>query len=102
MTALPEAKLAREAEMCYATDAMVSDFDCWKENESVVTAEMIVENLTKNVETSRNIVSKMSTEYQLNNSCECRNSLEHSIITDLRKVDQSRLESIRLLIDKYM
>lgn len=102
MTALPEAKLAREAEICYVTVAMVTDFDCWKENESVVTAEMIVENLTNNVETSKNIVRKMSTEYQLDNSCECQNSLEHSIITDLRTVDRSRLESIKLLVDKYI
>ena len=102
MTALPEAKLAREAEMCYVTVAMVTDFDCWKENEGVVTAEMIVENLTKNVEAARHIVRKLSAEYQLNDSCECHNSLENAIITDLRKVDRSKLESIRLLIDKYI
>ena len=102
MTAIPEAKLAREAEMCYVTVAMVTDFDCWKENESVVTAEMIVENLTKNVEISRNIVRKLSAEYQLTDSCKCHNSLENSIITDLRTVDQSKLDSIRLLVDKYI
>ena len=59
MTALPEAKLAREAEMCYATMAWVTDYDCWHESEETVTVEMVVQNLQKNVATSKELLQRV-------------------------------------------
>ena len=102
MTALPEAKLAREAEMCYATVALVTDFDCWKEDEGPVNADMIVKNLLSNVETSKNIVRELSVCDDINYSCLCHNALSNAIITDLSGVDSERVENIKLLIGKYI
>ena len=102
MTALPEAKLAREAEICYATVALVTDFDCWKENEGSVNADMIVENLLNNVENSRNVVRELSMGQKMDYLCNCGDALENAIITDLKHVDPARLESIKFLIGKYI
>ena len=102
MTALPEAKLAREAEMCYATVALVTDFDCWKMDEGPVNADMIVKNLLSNVETSKNLVRELAACEDMNYSCLCHNALSNAIITDLSGVDSERMENIKLLIGKYI
>ena len=84
MTNMPEAKLAREAEMCYASVAMVTDFDCWHPNHDAVTVDAIVKVLLANAENARSLVKTVApmlkqdaTSYQ----CACRSALEHAIIT---------------------
>ena len=82
MTALPEAKLAREAEICYGTMAWVTDFDCWHPDHDAVTVEMVVENLIANVANSRIILRHIMPALAELGPCECQTALANAIITD--------------------
>ena len=81
MTNLGEARCAREAEISYATMAMVTDYDCWKEDEAHVTVEMVIENLTKNAALAKSIV-KLAVAQLRDFSCSCHSSLQNAIMTD--------------------
>jgi len=84
MTNMPEAKLAREAEMCYATVAMVTDYDCWHPNHDDVTVEAIIKVLVANAEKARNLVKNVAPRLMRDAaaaSCGCRRALEHALIT---------------------
>lgn len=84
MTNMPEAKLAREAEMCYATVAMVTDYDCWHPNHDDVTVEAIVKVLLANAEKARTLVKKVAPRLRDDSQaarCSCRFALEHALIT---------------------
>jgi 5'-methylthioadenosine phosphorylase len=84
MTNMPEAKLAREAEMCYATVAMVTDYDCWHPNHDDVTVEAIVKVLLANAEKARTLVKKLAPRLRDDSQasrCSCRFALEHALIT---------------------
>ena len=102
MTALPEAKLAREAEICYATLACVTDYDCWREATEVVTVEMVVANLMKNVSTSRAILREALPRIPLERSCPCASALESAIITSRDRISQETRETMRPIIGKYL
>jgi 5'-methylthioadenosine phosphorylase len=102
MTALPEAKLAREAEICYATLACVTDYDCWREATEVVTVEMVVANLMKNVSTSRAILREALPRIPLERSCPCASALESAIITSWDRIPQETRETMRPIIGKYL
>ncbi len=102
MTALPEAKLAREAEICYATLACVTDYDCWREATEVVTVEMVVANLMKNVSTSRAILREALPRIPLERSCPCASALESAIITSRDRIPQETRETMRPIIGKYL
>ena len=82
MTALPEAKLAREAEICYATMAWVTDYDCWHPDHDAVTVEMVIENLVANVANSRIILRHIMPTLAALGPCECQTALTNAIITD--------------------
>ena len=85
MTALPEAKLAREAEICYATIACATDYDSWHESEEPVTVEMVIGNLSANVANAQRILQEVASKIPADRShvdCDCANSLATSIITD--------------------
>src|SRR6266536_2722707 len=101
MTALPEAKLAREAELCYAMIACVTDYDCWHESEESVTVEMVVGNLSANVANAqrilRGIAGKIPTDRSAN-TCSCPNALETAILTDSNKIPADVKEKYSLLI----
>ena len=103
MTAAPEAKLAREAEICYAVLACSTDYDCWHPEHDNVTTEMILDNLRSNVETSkkivRNLVSKL-TDRQRN--CPCANALQFAIATQPDKIPITKRHQLKLLLDKYL
>ncbi|MHB9034322.1 MAG: S-methyl-5'-thioadenosine phosphorylase [Anaerolineae bacterium] len=102
MTALPEAKLAREAEICYATVAMVTDYDCWHEAEGPVSADMVVANLLANVDVAKNLVrSLVPAAAAAPRQCACQHALADAFITNRAAVPPERLESLRLLIGKY-
>ena len=81
MTALPEAKLAREAEMCYATMAWITDYDCWHESQETVTVEMVVQNLLQNVAASREMLRRVIPSLDTDTECACNTALKDAIIT---------------------
>ena len=81
MTASPEAKLAREAEMCYATLAMVTDYDCWHPGHESVTAEMILTNLRKGVDTVKRVLKLLLPSIPERRDCACASALEHAVVT---------------------
>ena len=102
MTAAPEAKLAREAEICYAVLACSTDYDCWHPEHDNVTTEMILDNLRSNVEISkkivRNLVSKIQGEQR---NCACSNALQYAIATQQDKIPIAKRHQLKLLLDKY-
>ncbi len=102
MTALPEAKLAREAEMCYATVACATDYDCWHETEKQVTVDMVIANLLKNVVTSKNILRRVIPSLEERRTCLCSSALENSIITAKEIIPEKTKEALFPLISKYM
>ena len=102
MTALPEAKLAREAEICYSTLACVTDYDCWRESTEVVTVDMVVQNLSKNVETAKTIISTIIEKIPIGRNCYCDSALKDSILTAKESVDKHALEKLGIIISKYM
>ncbi len=81
MTNMAEARLAREAEMCYATIAAITDYDCWYESEEAVTVEMVIANLMKNADSSKKLLKEAIRGIQDAPACPCRESLKYAIIT---------------------
>jgi 5'-methylthioadenosine phosphorylase len=105
MTALPEAKLAREAELCYATIACATDYDCWHESEESVTVEMVLSNLNANVTNAQRILTSIARKIPADRStniCGCSKALETSIVTDSSKIPADVKEKYSLLIGKYL
>ena len=102
MTALPEAKLAREAEMCYATMALVTDYDCWREAEETVSVELIVANLLKNVAASLEVIRELLSRIPNSRDCACASALEDAIITRPERIPQTALNRLSLIVDKYL
>jgi len=102
MTALPEAKLAREAEICYCTLAMVTDYDCWHESEQSVTVDMVVANMQANVESSRRIIRSAVARISAERRCSCGSALSGAIMTAPDKMPPERIETLRPLIAKYL
>ncbi len=105
MTALPEAKLAREAELCYAVIACATDYDCWHETEESVTVEMVIGNLSANVANAQRILQKVAQSIPADRSglaCDCRNALATAIITDRALIPAEVKERYSLLIGKYL
>jgi len=102
MTALPEARLAREAELCYATLASVTDYDCWHESEESVSIQMIVSNLLRNVAAAKKIVRHAAQAIQGERQCACASALENAIITARERIPPEVKERLQLLIGKYL
>lgn len=102
MTAIPEAKLAREAEMCYATIAMVTDYDVWHPSHGSVTVEMVVQNLLKNAEMGKRIVRYAIDEVPgAREHCPCPEALRDSIITSRDRIPAKSKRNLGLLLAKY-
>jgi 5'-methylthioadenosine phosphorylase len=101
MTALPEAKLAREAEICLAMLACSTDYDCWHETHEVVTAEMIVGNLLKNVEVSRRAVRLALQRLPSPRECGCKDALKDAIVTSLDLVPEETKSRLSPIIGRY-
>jgi 5'-methylthioadenosine phosphorylase len=101
MTNLTEAKLAREAEICYVTVAMVTDYDCWHPHHSAVTVGEIIANLTKNAENACKVVTAAVARMPARRSCKCGDALEFAIITDRKLVNQATRQKLGILVDKY-
>ncbi|MDI6792692.1 MAG: S-methyl-5'-thioadenosine phosphorylase [bacterium] len=102
MTVATEAKLAREAEICYAALAMATDYDCWYEEEEEVTVEMIIANLRKNVNKAKTIIKEVVGKLPGSRECACAVALKDAIITAREKIPAQVKEDIGLLIGKYI
>ncbi len=102
MTNLQEAKLAREAEMCYTTLALVTDYDCWHPQHDAVTVAEIIQNLNKNSENAQKIIRASVKRLPMESTCKCRNALKHAILTDLRKAPEGTKAKLDLLLKKYI
>ena len=102
MTALPEAKLAREAEICYAALACVTDYDCWHGSHESVTIDMVIDNLNRNTEMARNILRKVVTSIPEKRDCHCATALKDAIITAPEFISPQKKKGFSLLIGKYV
>jgi 5'-methylthioadenosine phosphorylase len=102
MTNLQEAKLAREAELCYVTVAMVTDYDCWHPHHDSVTMDQIVAVLVKNAENACNVVRHAVAAMPKDRACKCGSALAHAIITDRDKIPQETKEKLKLILGKYL
>ena len=102
MTALPEAKLAREAEMCYASLSCVTDYDTWHESEESVTIDMVIANLLRNIDTAKRIIGIAAAHIPDKRECGCAAALKNAIVTDRKKIPQKTKRDLKLLIGKYV
>ena len=102
MTASPEAKLAREAEICYATLALVTDYDCWHPVHESVTAEMILASLHKAVVTVKSILRSLLPAIPAARNCDCASALQCAIATDAAHMPEEKRRELGLLIGKYL
>ena len=102
MTNFAEARLAREAEICYATLAAVTDYDCWHPGHDSVTIDMVIQNLSKNVENAKNIISIAIKNLKTQRSCACRDALKYAIITDKNLIPAKVKKDLDIIIGKYI
>ncbi len=102
MTNLQEAKLAREAEICYTTIAMVTDYDCWHPDHDAVTVTDIIANLTKNAENACNLVAAAVAAMPKARDCKCGSALAHALITDRKTIPDATRRKLELLVGKYL
>lgn len=102
MTNVQEARLAREAEICYATIACVTDYDVWREPSEDVTIQQVVQNLNKNVKTAIQILRRVISQISQERDCSCREALRDAIITARDKIDDETRARLGLLVSKYL
>ena len=102
MTNLQEAKLAREAEICYTTMALVTDYDCWHPDHDSVTVTDIVKNLHKNSENAQKIIKAAVKRLPVERTCKCGTALQYAILTDLKKAPAETRAKLELLLRKYL
>ena len=102
MTNLQEAKLAREAEICYTTIAMVTDYDCWHPDHDAVTVNDIIANLTENATNACKLVTEAVRAMPAERACKCGSALAHALITDRKAIPQATRKKLELLVGKYL
>lgn len=102
MTNLTEAKLAREAEICYATIAMITDYDCWHPDHESVTAAQIIATLNQNAENAQKVLRAAIREVPSLRSCKCGTALKHSLVTDMKIVPKATKKRLSAIIGKYI
>jgi 5'-methylthioadenosine phosphorylase len=102
MTNLHEAKLAREAEICYATLALVTDYDCWHPDHDAVTVSQIIDNLNRNAANAQKVITAAVAALPHERICKCSSALSHALITDRKKVPPATRRKLDLLVGKYL
>jgi 5'-methylthioadenosine phosphorylase len=102
MTNLQEAKLAREAEICYTTLALVTDYDCWHPAHDSVTVDMIIANLTQNAKTAQQVIARVVGQLPVPRTCECARALATALITRPEAVPAATKEKLKPIVGKYM
>jgi len=98
MTNATEAKLAREASICYATLALVTDYDCWKEEEEPVTVEAVLAIMHKNVEAAQQVLKKLASDFKGKRSCDCGSTAKNSVVTDSKRIPVQLKNKLSILI----
>jgi 5'-methylthioadenosine phosphorylase len=101
MTNLTEAKLAREAEICYSTVAMITDYDCWHPDHASVTLEEIISNLNRNAENAQNVIREAVRNLPAERTCKCGRALAHAIVTDPAMIPAAARKRLSLIAGKY-
>ncbi|MBM3246053.1 MAG: S-methyl-5'-thioadenosine phosphorylase [Candidatus Omnitrophica bacterium] len=102
MTNMSEAKLAREAEICYASLACVTDYDCWHPEHESVTIDIIIQNLSKNVENAKKILSLVIRSIPAERDCACQDALKYAIVTDRKLIPAKVKKDLEIIIGKYV
>lgn len=102
MTNITEARLAREAEMCYATLASITDYDCWHQTEKEVSVDIILYNLKHNVENAKKILKKTIATLPQRRQCTCRKALEYAIVTPPEAIPETVKQKLKAIIGKYI
>jgi 5'-methylthioadenosine phosphorylase len=102
MTNVTEAKLAREAEICYATIAMITDFDCWHPGHDSVTASQIIATLVQNAENAQRVLREAVRAMPDARTCQCGAALKHALVTDLKLVPKATKKKLEAIIGKYI
>jgi 5'-methylthioadenosine phosphorylase len=102
MTNLQEAKLAREAEICYATIALVTDYDCWHPDHDSVTVDMVMATLSKNARTAQDIIAAAVARLPYNRTCECASALKFALVTRAEAIPADTREALAPLVEKYL
>src|SRR5262252_5226641 len=102
MTNLTEAKLAREAEICYATIAMITDYDCWHPEHESVTASQIIATLNQNAENAQKVLRAAVRELPATRTCKCGAVLQHALVTDMKVVPAATKKRLAAIIGKYV
>lgn len=102
MTNLQEAKLAREAEICYATLAMITDYDCWHEDEENVNGHAVMEVVQQNAATAQDVVRRIIRELPIERQCECATALSSALITDASIIPATTRANLDLIVGKYL
>ncbi len=102
MTNMAEARLCREAEICYSTLACITDYDCWHPSHESVTLDMVISNLQKNVDNAKKIVSKVIKELKPERNCSCKEALKFAIVTDRKLIPAKVKKDLGIIIGKYV
>ena len=102
MTNVTEAKLAREAELCYSTIAMITDYDCWHPEHESVTAAQIIATLSQNSDNAQKVLRQAVKTLSVKRTCKCGSALAHSLVTDPKIVPKSTKKKLSAIIGKYM
>ncbi|MCM8797463.1 MAG: S-methyl-5'-thioadenosine phosphorylase [Candidatus Omnitrophica bacterium] len=102
MTNFAEAKLSREAEICYSTLAAVTDYDCWHPAHATVTIEMVIRNLQNNIGNAKKILSKIIRDLPQERDCACKDALKFAIVTDKKLIPRKIKRDLDIIIGKYM
>jgi 5'-methylthioadenosine phosphorylase len=102
MTNLQEARLAREAEICYSTLAMVTDYDCWHEGHDAVTVDQVIAVAMKNADNATKVVREAIVSLPKTRGCKCGAALQHAIMTDPKVIPAATREKLSLILDKYL
>ena len=102
MTNMPEAKLAREAEICYSTLALSTDYDCWHPDHDSVTVDQVIETMNSNVENAKAVIKQVIKEFPKNKDDYIENALKGSIISSLDAIKEESLEKLSAIIRKYL
>jgi 5'-methylthioadenosine phosphorylase len=99
---MPEAKLAREAEICYATVAMVTDYDCWHETEEAVSGEAVMKVVQQNSATAQDVVRRVVKRLPIARTCGCGEALKYSLITERERIPAATVRKLQPIIGKYI
>jgi 5'-methylthioadenosine phosphorylase len=102
MTNMSEAKLAREAEICYSSLACVTDYDCWHSEHESVTIDMIIQNLAKNIENAKKIIVELVKNLPQKRECSCKDTLKYAIITNKKLIPEKTKKDLKIIIGKYL